>query len=102
MAGAQAVTHVRVQKAGAAPVVRPLAATLNVAATEQLVVPANMFDVVYPDGQLSRSHMRAMVDGYWDGEEFQVDCMTDDSTPVDDSGYAQQAPSGWSITEEAD
>ena len=61
-----------------------------------------MFDMVYPDGEMSRSHMQALVDEYWDGETFQIDCMTDDSTPVADSGYSQQTHAGWSITGEAD
>ena len=42
------------------------------------------------------------MNGYWDGEEFQVDLMTDDSTVVADTGYAQQLYSNWAISSEAD
>ena len=102
MAAEVTATHYRVQKAGAGAFVRPLAADVTAAAGERLRVPAAMLDTIYPAGQLTNAHMRAMVDGYWEGETFQVDLMTDDSTVVADSGYAQQTLASWTITEEAD
>ena len=102
MTDAQNVTHARFQKAGAAPVVRQLNAAVAVAAGERLRIPSGSLDVVYPAGQTNNTHMRAVLDPYWDGEEFQVDMMTDDSTVIDDTGYAQQTYSNWAISEEAD
>ena len=99
---ATAVTHVRFQKSGNAPVVRAVSATVNVGAGERLRIPTTGFDVVYPDGDLSRAHMRALVDSYWDGEEFQIDCLTDSTTVVTTTGYSQVTHDGWSISEEAD
>ena len=102
MAAAVAVTHVRFQKAGQNPVVRPLAQTLNVGAGERLRIPANMFDVVYKSGQLTDDHIAALVTPYWDGETFQVDCMTSANAVVADANYSQQAHNGWIINQEAD
>ena len=102
MAGAVAVTHVRVQKASAAAVVRPIGSTLNVPAGGQLQIPSTMFDIIYPDGQLSRAHMMALVNSYWDGETFQIDCMTDANTVVADANYSQQTHNSWTITGEND
>ena len=61
-----------------------------------------MFDIVYPAGELNNTHVMAVVNPYWDGEEFQVDMMTDDSTLIASSGYSQQLYSNWSITAEND
>ena len=97
-----AVTHGRVQKAGAAPVVRALSAAVNVAAGERLRISTGMFDIVYPAGQLNNVHMMAIVSPYWAGETFQVDMMTDTNTVVATTGYAQQEYSNWSITAESD
>ena len=96
------VTHIRFLKGGANPVVRPLAATLNVGAGERLIIPTGMFDVVYPANQLTNEHLQDVLDLFWDGEDIQVDAMTDDSTVVVDAGYAQQVYSNWSLTAEAD
>ena len=95
MAGAVGVTHTRVQKAGAAPIVRPLGSTLNVPAGGQLQIPSTMFDIIYPKGQLSRAHMKALVEAYWDGETFQIDCMTAADTVVADANYSQQTHNAW-------
>lgn len=95
-------THGRFQKAGADPVVRPLTAAVTAAVGERLRVPINMFDVVYPAGETNNEHMDAVARAYWDGETIQVDLMTDDSTVVADSGYAQATHNGWTFTAEAD
>ena len=95
-------THGRFQKAGADPVVRQLTASVTAAVGERLRIPAAMFDVVYPAGQLNNDHMDAVIRAWWDGETIQVDLMTDDSTVVADSGYAQATHSGWTFTSEAD
>ena len=102
MAADVTVTHGRFQKAGAAPVVRPLAATLSVTAGQRLRVPAGMLDVVYPAGELTNAHMMAVVNPYWDGQVFQLDLMTDATTVVSDSGYGQQTYQNWAISQEAD
>ena len=96
------VSHVRFQKAGAIPVVKALASSLTVAIGERLRVPSGMWDMVYPSGDFTDAHMRAMIDVYWDGETFQLDAMTDDSTVVSDNGYSQQTYSDWAISNEND
>ena len=96
------VTHTRVQKDGAAATVRPLGTPLVVAAGERLRIPATAFDAQYPSGDFSDTHMDALVKSYWLDEEFQVDCMADDSTVVADSGYSQQTNSVWTFTTETD
>ena len=100
--GSVTATHGRFQKAGADPVVRPLTAAVTAAVSERLRIPANMFDVVYPAGELNNDHMDAVVRAWWDGETIQVDLMTDATTVVADSGYAQAEHSGWTFTNEAD
>ena len=102
MAAEVIATHGRVQKAGSNPVIRPLPASLTVAAGERLVVDIGDIDFVYPDGEMSRAHMMAVINSYWDEEIFQVDVMTSDSVVVADSGYAQTTHSAWGITGEAD
>ena len=67
-----------------------------------MVVGIGNIDFVYPDGQMSRAHMMALVDSYWDGEVFQIDMMTSVNNVVSDSGYSQTTHSAWGITGEAD
>ena len=102
MAGPVAVTHVRVQKAGTDATTRALASTLNVPTGGQLQIPSTSFDIVYPDGQMSRDHMDALVRSYWDGETFQIDCLTAVNTVVADANYSQQTHSAWTFTSEND
>ena len=96
------VTHGRFQKAGAVPVVKQLAAVVTVPAGRRAQVPDNMLDVVYPAGELTNAHVRAVVELYWSTETFQIDLMTDADTVVNDSGYSQQTNDDWDISEEAD
>ena len=102
MAAAVTATHVRVQKAGAAAVVKQLTAAVTAAIGERLRIPSGDLDVVYPAGETTNVHMRAMTDPYWAGETFQLDLMTDDSTVISDSGYSQQTYSNWAISNEND
>ena len=102
MSASVTATHGRWQKAGAEPVVRPLAANVTAGAGERLRIPSGMMDVVYPAGETNNTHMRALVDPYWDGATFQLDLMTDSTTVIADSGYAQQTYSNWAISEETD
>ena len=96
------VTHGRLQKAGAAPIIRPLSSPVTIPAGQRLLLPDGMMDVVYPSGELGNAHIRAVIDDYYVGETFMYDAMVDASTPVSDSGYAQQTYSNWAISEEAD
>ena len=102
MAANVTVTHARIQKAGADPIVRPLAAPLSVLAGERLRLPAAAMEIVYPSGEVGDPHMEAVVLSYWDGEEFMLDMMTDDSTPVPDANYTQQASDTWTFTIQPD
>ena len=102
MAADVTATHGRFQKAGAAPVVRQLAAPVTAVAGQRLRIPSGSLDVVYPSGETNNPHMRSVIAPYWDAEEIQVDLMTDDATVVADSGYAQQTYSDWTISEEND
>ena len=95
-------THARFQKADAVPVVKQLAAPVNVAADERLRIPVGMLDVVYLAGELTNAHVMVIVQPYWDGETFQVDLMTDANTVIADAGYSQQVYSNWNITAEPD
>lgn len=95
-------THVRFQKAGANPVVKQLAAPVTVAAGAPLIVPNGLLDMVYPAGDFNNNHMRALIDPYWAGEEFQIDMLSDAATVVVDSGYGQRTYSNWAISNEND
>ena len=95
-------THGRFQKAGAAPVVRPLAAAVTAAVGERLRIPGAMIDMVYPAGETTNDHIEAVARAYWDGETFQVDLMTDGTSVVSDSGYAQATHDAWTFTQEVD
>ena len=102
MAAQVVVTHARFQKAAANAVVRTLAANVTVAAGERLRIPSTMFDVVYKTGQLTNAHMDALVKAYWEGEVFQIDCMTSATAVVADAGYSQQTNAAWTFTQETD
>ena len=96
------VTHVRFRRvsAPAAPVVKVLGSSVTIDAGERLRIPSTAMDMTYPEGDMTNTHMRELVDGYWDGEEFQIDCMTASNTVVSDSGYSQQTHDAWTITNE--
>lgn len=96
------VTHVMFQKAGANPVVKQLSSSLTVAAGRRLRLQDTHFDVVYPSGELTDAHMKAVVDPYWVGQTIQLDCLTNATTVVSDSGYSQQTHDGWTSTTESD
>lgn len=102
MAASVTATHARFQKAGNAPVVRPLSANVTAASGESLRIPSGDLDVVYPANELTNDHMKALVDSYWDSETFQLDLMTSSTVVVSDTGYSQQTYSNWSITTESD
>lgn len=102
MANALTATHGRFQKAGAAAVVRQLVSPVAVAAGERLRVPSGSLDIVYVAGETNNTHMLAVVNPYWDGEDFQIDLMTTETTVIADSGYSQQTYSNWQIAQEAD
>ena len=101
-ATAVTVSHIRIQKSGAAPSVKALQADVAVGANENFRIPEGDLDVLYPSGDLSDAHMDALVKSYWNGETFQIDAMTDDSTVVTASGYSQQTTSDWDFSTEND
>ena len=71
-------------------------------AENRLRIPDESFDIVYPSGSLTDTHMDAVVKAYWEGESFTIDAMTDSTTPVADTGYSQVTNSNWTFTEEND
>ena len=105
MGAAVEVTHVRVRPTAATTkaMVRPLDSTLSVPDSGALQIPSASFDVVIPSGQIGDTFMDWLVKSGWDTTtSFQVDCMTDDSTPVTTSGYSQQTVTSWTVTTEDD
>ena len=105
MGAAVTVTHVRVRPTGAKTktIVHALTSDLDVPSGGALQIPASSFDVVLPSGQIGNTFMEWLVlEGWAATTSMQVDCMTDDSTPVSTSGYSQQTVTAWSITTEAD
>lgn len=98
------VSHVRFRKSSATTQTTTITldSAVTVAVGRQLRIPASDFSVLFPDGDLGRAMNRAQVEGYWSGEEFQVDCLTAADTVVNVAGYSQQTNSTWTITEEAD
>lgn len=101
MAAEVTVTHLRFTK-GAVEETIALNAAVVCPAENRLRIPDDGFDIVYPAGSLSNAHMDALVKSYWDGEEFTIDAMTDDSTIVADTGYNQVTNSAWTFTAEND
>ena len=71
-------------------------------AGRRLKINARELDFVFPDGDVSRHLNRSMVDALFANKAWQIDLMTDASTPVSAGGYSQQSHSAWRITEEAD
>ena len=100
--GQVVATHGRFQKAGVAPVVRPLDADVTAEIGERLRIPSGSMDVVYPAGEANNDHMDAVVRPYWESETFQIDLMTSSTVIVADSGYTQATHDSWVITQEAD
>ena len=72
------------------------------AAGERLKINARELDFVFPEGTtgISRHLNRTMVDNLFNNVAWQIDLMTDASTPISVSGYSQQSHSAWRITEE--
>ena len=62
--------------------------------------------MVYPSGDLTDTHMLALVEGYWGSSgsrtSMEIDAMTSDSLVVSVGGYAQQDVDAWTISTEAD
>ena len=105
MVAARVVTHVRIHKQGrpnAEAIVRPLTAAVNVGAGERLRLPDGDGDLVFPSGHVGNTVMRQIVDGYFEGETFELDMQTDANTVINDAGYAQQTRDNLAISEEAD
>ena len=108
MAAEQTATHARVQdNTGNDPIVRELAAPVTAAAGERLRIPSGSLDIVYPAGQATaptdaNGHIEAIARAYWGARTMQIDLMTDDSTPITDSGYSQQTYANWQFSTEAD
>lgn len=104
-AGAQVtMTHVRVRRVNnpQRPIVKQLVAPVVVLAGSPMQLPSGLLDIVYPAGDLGNTHMRGLVDPYWNNVTMQVDMLTDANTVVAVAGYSQQTYSNWAISEEAD
>ena len=104
-AGAQVtMTHVRIRRNTnpQRPIVKQLVAPVVVLAGSPMTLPSGLLDIVYPAGDLGNTHMRGLVDPYWNNQTMQVDMMTDANTVVAVGGYAQKTYSNWAISEEAD
>ena len=105
MGAAVTVTHVRVRPTAATSkaIVHALTSDLDVPNGGALQIPTASFDVVLPSGQIGNDFLEWLVlEGWAATASFQVDCMTDSTTPVSTSGYSQQTVTSWSITTEAD
>ena len=99
----QTVTHARVQKTGDTAIVVELTSSVTAAVGERLRIISGAIDFVYPDGEFPQGHMGDVIAAYYaDGQSFNIDLMTDDSTVVSDAGYSQQAHTAWTLTTEAD
>ena len=98
-------THIRCRRtADTADVILIDASDVAASAGERLKINARELDFVFPDGStgISRHLNRSMVDEFFANEAWQIDLMTDATTPIAVSGYSQQSHSAWRITEEAD
>ena len=99
------VTHIRCQRTADTDDKITIDADDRVTqAGRRLKINARELDFLWPDGStgISRHLNRTMVDEVFANEPWQVDLMTDASTPVSVSGYSQQSHSAWRITEEND
>ena len=96
-------THIRlVRHAEGGDVILIDANDVAAAAGERLKINARELDILFPDGGISRHLNKTMVDHVFDAERWNIDLMTDASTPVAVTGYSQQQHSAWRITEEGD
>ena len=98
-------THIRCRRtADTDDVVLIDAQDVTAAAGERLKINAGELDFVFPDGTtgISRHLNRTMVDNLFNNVAWQIDLMTNATTPIAVRGYSQQSHSAWTITEEAD
>ena len=104
---AATVTHIRIRRASdnGQPVVKALASSVAVAANTPFQIDENNLDILYPSGDLTDAHMKAVVESYWGVGgtlNMEIDAMTDATTVVAVSGYSQQSTSDWGISTETD
>ncbi len=105
---AATVSHIRIRRGSddGQPVVKALGTPVTVAVNEQFAINPGNLDIVYPAGDLTNAHMLALVEGYWgttgSRTSMEIDAMTDASTVVSVSGYAQQSTNDWDVTQEND
>lgn len=106
-AAAATVTHLRLQPATvsqqrARRIVKAFPASISVGANERFQIAAGDISITYPRGDLTDTHIEAMVDPLWDSVTWQIDAMTSASTPVAVSGYSQQTYDDWDISTVSD
>ena len=111
-AGAAArATHVRAREADDSnPLVKELPNPIEFAVGAPMRIPAGLYDVVYPAGELTNDHMMDVIAPWWGDADkngignkaMEMDLMTDANTPFAIAGYAQQAVNDWGLSAEAD
>ena len=102
-AAAATITHLRLQPATASQqlargFVTAFPASISVGANERFQIAAGDISITYPAGDLTNTHIQAMVDPLWDSVTWQIDAMTSVSAPVAVSGYSQQTYDDWDIS----
>lgn len=98
-------THIRCQRTDDTnDVVLIDADDVTAAAGERLKINSGELDILFPDGTtgVSRHLNRSMVDNLFNNVEWQIDLMTNATTPIAVRGYSQQTHTAWAISEEND
>lgn len=112
------VSHVRAQdNDDTTPIIKQLPVAIQIAAGAPMRIPAGLFDVVYPAGDLTNAHLQEGWIPHWQpthlngaanpnapntGRLMKIDLMTDANTVVAVAGYAQQTYRRWAMSSEAD
>ena len=100
--GPVTATHARFQKTGGTATVKRLISDITAAVNEELYIPANMLDQIFPAGDYPNGLMDEILSPYFSGQSINIDLMTDSTTVVDDSGYSRQTYSDWQLSQESD
>lgn len=117
---ARTATHIRLRESDDSnPIVRPLPQAITYAIGAPMTIPAGLYDIVYPAGEVQvagnteairNGHMMDVIAPWWGdadkngvgNKSMEMDLMSDATTAFNGNGYAQQTVNDWSITAEAD